>query len=136
MVLLAAGGGTRRQISSVRRVDPACHALLVAYPEVFTVATAEAWVAHRRTQLTERAGPRTDHGLAVSSGCAASGAHTHVQALAEQAAHALSRLDAGLGTSCEQCGSVLAFERLEGAPAAVRCTPCAGPSRVDTRWCR
>lgn len=123
-------------MDSLSQVDPACVALLAAYPDVFTPASAAAWVADRRTRLTQRAGPRTDHGLAVSSGCAASGAYTHVQALAAHAAHALTRLDAGAGTSCEQCGSVLTFERVDSAPAAVRCTACTGPSRVDTRWCR
>jgi hypothetical protein len=117
-------------------VDLACDALLAAYPGRFTAASATAWVRERRARLTERAGPRTDHGLAVSSGCAASGAHSHVQVVAAEAAHALRRLDAGLGPVCDRCASVLAYERLDGAPAAVRCTRCTAPSTADTRWCR
>lgn len=117
-------------------MDPACNALLAAYPDRFTTASATAWVEDRRDRLRERAGPRTDHSVAVSSGCAASGAHSHVQVVAAEAAHALRRLDAGLGPVCERCASVMAFDRLDGAPAAVRCTGCTAPSTADTRWCR
>jgi len=56
--------------------------------------------------------------------------------MADAASHALSRLDAGVGPRCESCDEVLAFDRLETAPAAVRCTGCVPPHDPDTRWCR
>jgi hypothetical protein len=111
-------------------------ALLAAYPGCFTVATAEQWIASRRALLVDRIGPPLELGLSVSSGCAATGARTHARDLAEDASHALLRLDAGLGTACEQCAITLPFERLDSAPAAVRCTGCARAYAIDTRWCR
>jgi RNA polymerase-binding transcription factor DksA len=115
-------------------VDPAA-ALLAAYPDCFDPRSAQEWVEARRSLLLARTAP-TSRAESVSSGCAATGAHTHAQGLAVDAAHALARLDAGLGPSCEVCGATLPFERLDGAPSAVRCTCCAGRSTADTRWCR
>ena len=114
----------------------AATALEQAYPGTFTAEQAQAWVAQRRALLHERRAGGTDLGLAVSSGCAATGARSHAQGLAEDAAHALDRLDRGLGTRCERCDAVLPLERLEGAPAAVRCTGCSRAYEVDTRYCR
>lgn len=95
---------------------------------------ATDWVARRRARLQARgAGDVT---VAVSSGCATSGAGRHATQLAEDADRALTRLDAGLATRCEVCSGVLSLERLDAAPAAVRCTRCARPYVVDTRWCR
>lgn len=111
-------------------------ALLVAYPGRFTRVTATSWVQTRRDLLCARIGPDTDRPLAVSSGCAASGAHLHGAVVSRDAASALRRLDAGVGTACEWCGATLVFERLDGVPAAVRCTGCAPRSGADTRWCR
>lgn len=115
-------------------MDPAA-ALLAAHPDRFDAASAQAWVEARRSLLVLRTTP-SDRGRAVSSGCAASGAHRHAEDLAAAAAHALARLEAGLGTHCEACGVVLPLERLDTAPAAVRCTGCAPASTVDSRWCR
>lgn len=94
------------------------------------------WVRARRALLLERRGGRADLAAAVSSGCAASGARTHAQVLADDAAHALDRLEAGTFTRCEGCAAVLPLARLEAAPAAVTCTGCARPDTFDTRWCR
>lgn len=115
---------------------PAVAALLSAYPRRFSSASAAQWVAARRSLLAERASPSGDATRAVSSGCAAGAALAHTRTLAEDAARALARLDAGTGTTCEVCATPLAFERLDGAPAAVRCTGCARPFAADTRWCR
>ena len=114
----------------------AAAALLSAYPGRFTPADAEAWVAAKRQLLLDRSRPGPDLGLAVSSGCAATGARAHAREMADAASHALSRLDAGVGPRCESCDEVLAFDRLESAPAAVRCTGCVRPYDPDTRWCR
>ncbi len=97
---------------------------------------AEAWVAARRSLLQARVDGSADAGIAVSSGCAASGARTHAGILADDAAHALARLDAGTLTRCEVCDALLPLARLEAAPAAVRCTGCARPDGFDARWCR
>ncbi len=94
---------------------------------------ATDWVARRRARLLARGAGQV---LAVSSGCAVSGAGRHATQLAEDAARALARLDEGLATRCEVCFEVLSLERLDAAPAAVRCTRCARPYVVDTRWCR
>ncbi|MCW2606823.1 MAG: hypothetical protein JWO60_1516 [Frankiales bacterium] len=112
--------------------EPAVEALLRDHPGV----DAEGWVAARRALLTARCLPDADRGLAVSSGCAAGGARTHAHVLAEDAARALQRLDAGLLTRCEACGQVLPWDRLDSAPAAVTCTGCARRDVFDTRWCR
>ena len=115
-------------------MDPVS-ALLTAHPDRFGWRSAQAWVQARRSLLLARTRPgsRAD---SVSSGCAATGAHTHAQSLAADAAHALARLEAGLGPYCEVCGATLPFARLDAAPSAVRCTSCARSSAVDTRWCR
>jgi len=115
-------------------VDPAA-ALLAAYPDDVDEASASAWVQARRSLLLARTSPGS-RAASVSSGCAATGAHTHAQGLASDAAHALARLEAGLGPSCEVCAGTLPFARLDAAPSAVRCTSCARSSTVDTRWCR
>ena len=107
-------------------MSAAADALLRAYPGRFTPAAAQAWVRARRQLLTDR----------VSSGCAATGARSHSRGLADDAAHALARLEAGLGPRCEVCDEVLVFDRLDSAPAAVRCTGCARAYQLDTRWCR
>ena len=111
-------------------------ALLTAYPGQFTVEAAWGWVDARRALLVGRARSAADLTLSVSSGCAATGARDHAQGLATDAAHALARLDAGLGTTCEVCSATLPFDRLDSAPAAVRCTGCAREYVTDTRWCR
>ncbi len=111
-------------------------ALLTAYPGRFTRASAEHWVTSRRALLVDRAGPPTATDSAVSSGCATTAAWTHAREVADDAAHALLRLDAGLGTTCERCWATLPFDRIDSAPAAVRCTACAPAYEVDTRWCR
>ena len=115
-------------------MDPAT-ALVAAHPERFDAASAEAWVAARRSLLLRRTTP-SDGVLSASSGCATRGAHRHAEELAESAAHALARLEAGCATACEACGATLPFDRLDSAPAAVRCTTCCPVSAVDTRWCR
>jgi hypothetical protein len=127
-----AGPSVASLVAVVSPVD----ALLAAYPGRFTASSAQRWLAARRALLVERAGATREIGLSVSSGCAATGAQAHARGLAEDAQHALLRLAAGLGTECEQCSAILPFERVENAPAAVRCTGCARAYSVDTRWCR
>ncbi len=116
-------------------------ALLRAYPGRFAPVAAQAWVRARRQLLTDRLAGTTRVGLsvvglAVSSGCAATGARSHARGLADDAEHALARLEAGLGPRCEVCDEVLSFDRLDSAPAAVRCTGCVRSYQLDTRWCR
>lgn len=111
-------------------MTPAEEGVLRDHPTV----DAAVWVARRRARLQTRGAG--DVSTAVSSGCAASGAGRHATQLADDARSALARLDAGLATRCERCAGVLSLERLDAAPAAVRCTSCAGPSLADTRWCR
>lgn len=111
-------------------------ALLAAHPARFDSGSAAVWVHERRRLLTSRVDGGTDAALAVSSGCAATGAARHARALADDARHALARLDAGQGPLCETCGDVMAFDRLDGAPVAVRCTRCVPSQQADTRWCR
>ena len=89
-------------------MDAAADALLRAYPGRFAPAEGQAWVLARRQLLTDRLAGTTQLGLAVvglavSSGCAATGARSHAQGLADDAAHALARLEAGLGPICEVC---------------------------------
>ena len=122
-------------------MSAATDALLRAYPGRFAPAAAQAWVQARRQLLTDRLAGTTQVGLAVvglavSSGCAATGARSHAQGLADDAAHALARLEAGLGPWCEVCDEVLVFDRLDSAPAAARCTGCVRAYQLDTRWCR
>ncbi len=95
----------------------------------------QRWVQARRTALVQRLAS-SDRGLAVSSGCAASGAARHADEVESRAALALQRLDAGLAGSCEDCGGPIPRERLDAVLTATRCVPCAGPGTVDTRWCR
>ncbi|CAN5327996.1 hypothetical protein BH24ACT10_BH24ACT10_16350 [soil metagenome] len=110
-------------------------ALLRAHPGRYDSASAQAWVADRRAVLLGRCSANEDVGRAVSSGCAATGAATHARELADDARHALGRLEAGAFTTCELCGELLDLDRLEAAPAAVRCVRCT--PRTDTsRWCR
>jgi len=111
-------------------------ALLTGYPGRFTSQEAAAWLARRRILLEERSGPLPDLSVSASSGCATTGVHHHARELADSAARALVRWDAGLGTRCEECSTTLLFDRLDSAPAAVRCTGCAPASAADTRWCR
>lgn len=93
------------------------------------------WLRSRRSALRTRLAS-ADLPLAVSSGCAASGAARHAGEVEARAARALERLDAGLAESCEDCGGAIPRERLEAVLTATRCVPCAGPGVVDTRWCR
>ena len=93
------------------------------------------WLSGRRAALVELLAS-TDAGLASSSGCAASGAHRHTASLAEKAAVALQRLDAGVLHLCADCGAQIPWERLDALVTATRCAPCVGPGTVDTRWCR
>ncbi len=95
----------------------------------------QSWVQDRRSALVERLA-NADRGLAVSSGCAASGAARHADEIEGRAARALERLDAGLTGWCEDCGASIPQERLDAILTATRCVPCAGPGTVDTRWCR
>ena len=113
-------------------MTPAVAMLRRDHPDV----DAEAWVAARRALLLARSAGSPDVALAVSSGCAASGARTHAGVLADDAAHALARLDAGTLTRCETCDALLPFARLDAAPVATRCTGCVRPDAFDTRWCR
>ncbi len=103
-------------------MDPAV-ALLAAHPARFTAEQAAVWVAARRGLLQARATP-VDPADQGSSGCASAGLQAHAQQLAEQAAHALARLDAGLATTCERCGGTVPLARLDSAPAAVTCAAC------------
>jgi RNA polymerase-binding transcription factor DksA len=95
----------------------------------------QGWLPRRRAALVERLAG-SDRALAVSSGCAASGAARHADEVESRAAVALARLDAGLADCCEDCGARIPRERLDAVLTATRCLPCAGPGTVDTRWCR
>ncbi len=95
----------------------------------------QRWAQARRTALVERLAS-SDRGLAVSSGCAASAAARHADEVESRAALALQRLDAGLASSCEDCGDPISRERLDAVLTATRCVPCAGPGTVETRWCQ
>lgn len=116
----------------------AADSLQRAYPDRFDAVSAAGWLADRLDLLTRRVGPPTALDQAVSSGCALTGATGHARRLAEDAAHALLRWESGLGTECERCWGTLDFERLDSAPAAVRCGPCAqaAATPTDTKWCR
>ncbi len=111
-------------------------ALLRDYPDDFEAASAQAWWTQRLVLLEARRRPTTDPHRSVSSGCAATGARTHAQKLAESASRCLDRWREGVGTRCEGCGQVLELARLHAVPAAVRCRACAPRSASDTRWCR
>ena len=74
--------------------------------------------------------------IAVSSGCAASGAARHAREIEARPARALERLLAGLTESCEECGGPIPRERLDAVLTATWCVPCAGSGAADTRWCR
>lgn len=95
----------------------------------------QSWEQTRRTALMGILASR-DPTVAVSSGCAATGAARHAAAVGSRAAVALSRLDAGLADTCEGCGAVIPRERLDAVLTATRCVLCVGPGAVDTRWCR
>ncbi len=107
-------------------------------PSAELAETAEVdpgWVRARRTALVERLAS-SDGGLAVSSGCAATGAARHADEIKSRAVRALERLDAGLAGWCEDCAGPIPRERLDAVLTATQCVPCAGPGTVDTRWCR
>ena len=91
---------------------------------------------HRRRSVLLLRAAGSGSVAAASSGCATSGAARHAAVLAADARHALARLDAGCGGTCEECGAALAPARLEAAPAATTCPGCARPDRFDARWCR
>lgn len=116
--------------TSVGEMDPVNHQSPTA------LAEADAcWVRSRRRALVERLASH-DLTIAVSSGCAASGAARHAGEIEARAARALERLLAGLAETCEECGGPIPRERLEAVLTATRCVSCAGPGTVDTRWCR
>lgn len=118
---------------------PAVAALRRAYPvELPDDAAATAWWGVRRDVLLRRVTDDGDAALAVSSGCAAGGAHRHRSGLVEQADRALQRLHDGTLVDCAACGHRLDFARLDAAPGAVDCTTCrrAAAGSPDTRWCR
>lgn len=116
-------------------MTPPVAALLRDHPARFDADGAAAWVQARRELLLARCEASSDRALAVSSACAAGGARTHAQVLADARA-ALERLEAGALTRCAACDALLDLDRLDGAPAATTCTGCARPDRFDTRWCR
>ena len=110
-----------------------------AYPTLLADdGHAAAWVDDRRHQLLDRLVADGDAALAVSSGCAATGANRHRRVLTEQAGLALGRLDDGSLVDCADCGRRLDFERLDAAPGVVSCAHCrrAAAGAPDTRWCR
>ena len=117
-------------------MTPPVAALLRDHPDRFDADTAQRWVQARQELLQARCTGTSDRALAVSSGCAAGGARTHAQVLADDAREALDRLEAGVLTRCAVCGVLIDPERLDSAPAATTCTGCARPDRFDTRWCR
>jgi RNA polymerase-binding transcription factor DksA len=93
------------------------------------------WVRSRRRALVDRLASH-DLTMAVSSGCAATGAARHAGEIEVRAARALERLLAGLTETCEECGGSIPRERLDAVLTATRCVPCAGSGTVDTKWCR
>lgn len=118
---------------------PAVAALRAAYPGLLTDdGLASAWVEVRRDRLLQRVVGDGDASLAVSSGCAATGANRHRSTLTEQAGLALQRLEAGSLVDCTSCGLRLDFERLDAAPGVVACAACQRDAAAapDTRWCR
>ena len=120
-------------------VSAAVSALRRAYPtQLPTDEAALVWATSRRRALQDRIAGDADGLLAVSSGCAATGAARHRTSLTEQAQLALRRLDAGHMVDCADCGDRLDFDRLDAAPGVVACATCrrAGASAPDNRWCR
>ena len=118
---------------------PALAALRRAYPsELPDDAAAAAWWGVRRDLLLARVAGAGDAALAVSSGCAATGASRHRSGLVAHAELALQRLQDGTLVDCIGCGRRLDFDRLDAGPAAVDCTTCrrAAAGTLDTRWCR
>lgn len=95
----------------------------------------QSWEQTRRTELVGILASR-DPAVAVSSGCAETGAARHAAEVESRAVVALRRLDAGLADSCEDCGAVIPRERLDAVVTATRCMQCVEPGVVDTRWCR
>lgn len=95
----------------------------------------QSWEQTRRTALVAILASR-DLTVAVSSGCAATGAARHAADIESRAAAALRRLDDGLADSCEGCGGPIPRERLDAVVTATRCVQCVGTGAVDTRWCR
>ena len=118
---------------------PGVVALRRAYPaELPDDDAAATWWGLRRDLLLARVTGDGDAALAVSSGCAATGASRHRSDLVAQADRALKRLQDGTLIDCVACGRRLDFDRLDAAPAAVDCTACrtAAAGALDTRWCR
>lgn len=116
--------------TSVSEMSPVDHQSPTA------LAEADAcWVRSRRGALMDRLASH-DLTIAISSGCAASGAARHAGEIKAQAARALERLLAGLTELCEECGGPIPRERLDAVLTATRCVPCVGSGTVDTRWCR
>lgn len=116
-------------VTALRRAYP------IALPDD---GAAQAWVLARDALLRARVVGDGDAALAVSSGCAATGATRHRRALHEQAGQALARLGDGSLVDCARCGRRLAFERLDAAVGVVDCADCrrAEAGAPDTRWCR
>lgn len=118
---------------------PVVLALRAAYPgDLPDDAAAVRWWGLRRALLQERVAGDGDAAVAVSSGCAASGASRHRSALAAQADVALQRLQDGTLVDCVSCGRRLDFDRLDAVPGATDCTACrrVAAGAPDTRWCR
>ena len=114
-------------------------ALRAAYPaQLPDDDSALTWALLRRRALEDRALGDDDGLLAVSSGCAATGATRHHTAVTEQARLALERFDAGTLVDCAVCGDRLDFDRLDAATGVMACAVCrqAGTPELDTRWCR
>lgn len=114
-------------------------ALRCAYPvELPDDGAAQAWVCARGALLRARVDGDGDATLAVSSGCAATGATRHRRALHEQAGQALTRLRDGSLVDCARCGRRLDFERLDAVVGVLDCADCrrARAGSPDTRWCR
>lgn len=119
--------------------DEVVSALRAAYPgELPHDDDAAGWAARRRAVLVARVAGDGDAALAVSSGCAATGAARHRSALTAQAGLALARLDSGRLVDCTTCGGRLPFARLDAVADVVACAACrrASTDGPDTRWCR
>ncbi len=116
-------------VTALRRAYP------VALPDD---GKAQAWVSARGAVLRARVDGDGDASLAVSSGCAATGATRHRRALHEQAGEALVRLRDGSLVDCARCGRRLDFERLDALVGVVDCADCrrTEAGAPDTRWCR
>lgn len=80
----------------------------------------QSWLQARRIALWARRAS-SDPSLVVSSRCAASGAARHADEVEGRAALTFERFDAGLATSCQDCGAPIPLERLDVVLTATRC---------------